>query len=135
MSTLGLRWLERQRYVATDSWGNEVAVDGRLDSLTGAKPSDLLPIALAACVAYTLVDVLSKRRQRLDSLDATIDVEQDPEPPWKFRRIDIRFVLTGDIDEAKASKTLQMAHEKYCSVSASLDPGVKTSYSVEVRAR
>lgn len=133
MKTLHLRWIEAQRYEATDSWGQRVIVDGTHGSGGGAKPADLLPTSLAACVAYTFLEVLQKRRQRVDALEATIEVEQQPEAPWMFTRIDTRFVVTGEVDAAKAEKSLALAHEKYCAVSASLHPDIVTSYTVEIR--
>jgi putative redox protein len=128
--TLGLRWDGQQRWIGTDSWGNEVRVDGHRDGATGAKPSDLLPLSLAACVAYTLVDVFRKRRESIEDLSATIEVEQDPEPPWTFRRIDTHFTVRGTVTQAIADRWLALASQKYCSVSASLEATVRMTFTI-----
>ncbi len=132
-STQRLLWHDGQRYSCFDSWGNEVAVDGDPDSGRGSKPSDLLPISLAACTAYTLIDVLKKRRQQVVSLEATVETTQDEDPPWTFTRIDVHFVLVGDVDPVKAQKSLVMAHEKYCSVSATLAGRTQMNFTIEVK--
>ena len=133
MSTQRLVWHEGQRYTGFDSWGNEVQVDGDPDSGRGSKPSDLLPVSLAVCTAYTLIDVLKKRRQNVRSLEATIETTQEEEPPWTFTRIDVHFAVTGDVEPAKAEKSLALAHEKYCSVAATLAGTVQMDFTIEVK--
>lgn len=131
MGTTRLVWHEGQRYTGGDSWGNLVVpIDGDRDG-TGSKPSDLLPIALAACTAYTLLDILTKQRQMVARLEADVVSHQHPEPPWTFETIDVRFRIAGDVDLAKARKALELAHTKYCSVSASLEATVAMTFTVE----
>jgi putative redox protein len=131
MGTTKLTWHEGQRYTGIDSWGNAVVpINGERDEGTGAKPSDLLPISLAACAAYTMVQILTKQRQSWESLEAEIDSVQDREAPWAFRRIDVTFRFGGEVDQVKAQKALDLAHSKYCAVASSLDPSVETSFTV-----
>ena len=127
-----LTWNGEQRYTATDSYGRAVQIDGDLKSSEGAKPSDLLPIALAACVVYTLVDVLAKRKSVATAIEASVQIEQDPDPPWRFRSISIHVAVRGPVDEATLMKYLRLAHEKYCAVSASLHPETEVRFSAEV---
>ena len=134
MSSLSLAWKGDQRYIGTDSWGNEVSIDGTQGSGIGAKPSDLVPLSLAACTAYTLIEILQKQRRTIESVSVDIEVEHEDEAPWMFRSIDISFRVRSDADQAKAEKALALAHEKYCSVAASLHPDVKTSYAVRVES-
>lgn len=134
MGTTRLQWHEGQRYTGTDSWGNLVAIDGDRESGTGAKPSDLLPISLAACAAYTMVQILQKQRQTWESLDVEVVSRQAREEPWAFEQIDITYTFRGAVDQDKAQKALTMSHEKYCSVAASLSPDVRTSFTAVVEA-
>lgn len=127
-----LTWHDGQRYTGTDSWGNAVVpIDGDKGSGHGSKPSDLLPIAVAACTAYTLLEILRKQRQTVTGLDAEIVSQQQDEAPWTFERIDVRFAIAGDVDLEKARKALDLSHEKYCSVAASLKATVEMTFSIE----
>lgn len=132
MGTTRLVWHDGQRYTGIDSWGNQVVpIDGDREHGHGSKPSDLLPISLAACTAYTLLDILRKQRQTVVRLEAEIVSRQDPEPPWTFESIDVRFRIAGDVDLEKAQRALDLAHEKYCSVSATLRATVALTFTVE----
>ncbi|MFP5224930.1 MAG: OsmC family protein [Actinomycetota bacterium] len=132
MSITRLVWHEGQRYTGIDSWGNAVVpINGEREEGTGAKPSDLLPISLAACAAYTMVQILTKQRQTWGSLEARVESLQADEAPWGFRRIAITYRFSGPIDRDKAQKALDLAHSKYCAVAASLDPAIETIFTVE----
>ncbi len=98
----------------------------------GAKPSDLLPISLAACTAYDVVIILRKQRQDLRSLEVRITSEQDPDPPWAFRRIRLHFILAGDVDGSKARKAIALSESKYCAVAAAIHPAVAIDLSHEI---
>jgi membrane protein DedA with SNARE-associated domain len=67
-----------------DSRGFQLAISGDPE-IEGAKPSDLLPLALASCLAYDVVVVLQKKRQELRSLVVTVESEQQDVPPFRFR--------------------------------------------------
>ena len=131
MSTTKLVWHEHFRFTGSDSRGRPVAIDAHLDG-KGAKPSDLLPISLAACTAYDIVNILHKQRQALRELEATMESEQDPDPPWRFRRIAVKYVARGNVDPAKAHKALALSEEKYCSISATLRPVVDLTFEIRV---
>lgn len=118
-------------FTGTDSMGrvsHPMAVDGA----PGLKPSDMLPMSLAACTGYTMVQILRKQRQDLQELTATIESVQDADPPWRFRKIDVHFVARGNVDPVKAQKALDRAHEKWCSVSATLRDAVEIVFDVAV---
>jgi putative redox protein len=99
----------------------------------GAKPSDLLPLSLAACTAYDVVEILRKQRQDLRGLEVEIHSEQDPDPPWIFRAIRTTFVLTGTIEPAKARRAIELAETKYCAIAATLREGVDLRFDLVIR--
>src|SRR5437870_9188151 len=114
MSTTRLLWHEGFRFTGTDSYGRDVAIDADLAANNGAKPSDLLPIALAACTAYDIVNILQKQRQGLRALETTIESEQGSDPPFAFERITVRYLLRGEIAPVKARKALELSEQQYC---------------------
>jgi putative redox protein len=134
MNEVRLRWTgERLQFVGDTGYGGSVLVGGDVEG-PGAKPSDLLPLSLAACTAYDVVEILRKQRQRLVAMEAVVSSEQDPDPPWTFRSIDVRFVLTGAIEERKAARAVDLAESKYCAVAATLRSVVRLSHSIEIRS-
>lgn len=126
-----LEWRGDFRFAGFDSRGHEVAIEGDAEG-SGVKPSDMLPLSLAACAAYDVVNILRKQRQDLRGLDARIETVQDDDAPWTFREIRVRYVVRGDVDPDRARRALALSEERYCSVSATLRPSVRLELSIEV---
>jgi putative redox protein len=115
-----------------DSRGFSLTISGDPET-EGAKPSDLLPLALASCLAYDVVVVLQKKRQDLQSLTVVLESEQQDSPPLRFLRIEVRFEVAGVIEEAAAARALELA-EKNCPVLASISGDVDIVTSIAVRS-
>jgi putative redox protein len=124
---------ERLQFDGFTAYGAPVRVGGDAEG-PGAKPSDLLPVSLAACTAYDVVVILRKQRQDLHGLAVTIRTTQDPDPPWTFRAIHTHFVLRGTIEEQKAARAIDLAESKYCAVAATLRSVVELTHSHEIVA-
>ncbi len=66
-------------------------------------------------------------------LKVTAEALQDETPPWKFRKIHIRYEVIGTgIDPEKAKKAVQLSEEKYCAVYATLRDVVEITHEIEV---
>ncbi|MCS6802633.1 MAG: OsmC family protein [Chloroflexota bacterium] len=133
MGTQRLIWRDGVRFTGIDSWGHTVEIGGD-EQGSGLKPSDLVPLALAACTAYDVVTILTKQRQQLRGFEAQIETTQDDQPPWAFRRIAVHFTLRGAVDPKKAAKAIALAERSYCSVAATLRPTVELAFTFEVTA-
>ncbi|MEA2556214.1 MAG: putative redox protein [Actinomycetota bacterium] len=132
MGAQRLAWTgEGLQFLGHTAYGSPLMIGGDSHG-PGAKPSDLLPLSLAACTAYDTVVILQKQRQDLRGLEVEILTHQDPEPPWAFRSIHMRFVLTGTVDLTKARKAVDLAESKYCAVAATLREPVELTHEVEV---
>ncbi len=132
MEEVRLRWTgDRIQFIGETAYGEPVLVGGNADG-PGAKPSDLLPLSLAACTAYDVVEILRKQRQDLRGLEVIVTSTQDPDPPWAFRAIDVTFVLTGAVDLRKAERAVDLAQSKHCSVAATLRGVVELTHRVRV---
>jgi len=132
MGEVRLRWTgERLQFLGEPGYGDLVPIGGDSDG-PGAKPADLLPLSLAACTAYDVVEILRKQRQDLRGLDAVVTSRQDPDPPWRFRTIDVEWVVTGNVDQRKAERAVFLAESKYCSVAATLRGVVALSHRVRI---
>jgi putative redox protein len=133
MGEVRLRWTgERLQFLGEPGYGNAVPIGGDIDG-PGSKPADLLPLSLAACTAYDVVEILRKQRQDIRGLEAVITSKQDEDPPWTFRAIDVQWTVTGDVAPHKAERAVEIAEGKYCAVAATLRGVVDLSYSVRVQ--
>jgi putative redox protein len=125
-----LVWQRGLLFEGEDSRGFRLTISGDPE-VKGARPSDLLPLALASCLAYDVVVVLEKKRQELHSLTVVLDSEQEDVPPLRFVRIAVRFEVTGVIEKAAADRALELA-EKNCPVLASIASTVDVLTSIVV---
>jgi putative redox protein len=118
-------------FLGHTTWGDPVAIGEQ--GGPGAKPSDLLPLSLAACTAYDVVVILRKQRQDLRGLEVVTTTEQELEAPWTFTKIHQHFVITGEVDDGKAARAIDLAESKYCAVAATLRDRVALSHTHEIR--
>jgi putative redox protein len=134
MGEVRLRWTgERLQFLGEPGYGDPFHIGGDADG-PGAKPSDLLPLSLAACTAYDVVEILRKQRQSLQGLDAVVTSTQDPDPPWTFRAIDVEWIVRGAVDPRKAERAVFLAESKYCAVAATLRGAVALSHHIRVES-
>jgi putative redox protein len=132
MADVRLVWTgDRIQFVGTTGYGEPILVGGDVEG-PGAKPSDLLPLSLAACTAYDVVEILRKQRQDLLGLEVVATSVQDPEPPWIFRSIHLRFQLTGPVDASKAARAVEIAETRYCAVAATIRSVVRLTHEVAI---
>lgn len=128
-----LKWIpDSKSFVSTDSTGHSVILSTPDDN-TGMKPSELILSALAGCASVDVVDILAKKHTPLSYLEVELSAEQDPEPPWTFRKIYMKFIVKGDgLTEKNVEQAIHLSEEKYCSVAATLrgKAEIITSYEI-----
>jgi putative redox protein len=120
MITTMVRWLKERHFVGIDSSNHSVVLSGQKNGI-GVSPSQMLLIALASCSAVDVVEILEKKRKKLTMLEVTATGEQDPEPPWAYRKIHVKYRIGGERLTHKAvEQAIVLSQEKYCSVSATV---------------
>ena len=129
-----VRWVSGKQFVGTDSRGHSVVLSGS-DAQGGVSPSEMLLVALAACTAYDVVEIMEKKRTPLTSLDIIIDGERDEAPPWPYRRIHVNYRVAGaGVNEKAVSQAIRLSEEKYCSVAATVRGVAKITTGFEILA-
>lgn len=132
MSTATVRWVKDKQFVGMDAHQHSLVLSGD-DPPTGMRPSHLLLVALATCSSVDLVEILKKKRMTLSWMEIKIDGEQDPEPPWPYRRIRMSFRLNGrGLTELAVAQAIKLSHEKYCSVAATVRGVAEVSTDFEI---
>jgi len=123
-------------------WEGDLRFAGRADGVAlvidaaraaGPSPVQALAFALAGCMASDVVAILVKGRAPLRGLRARLVGERRGEEPRRFVKIDLHFVVTGEVPPEKVERALALSREKYCSVWHSLreDIAFTTSFEIE----
>ena len=132
MAMATVRWLNERNFVGVDSTGHSVVLSGQKNGI-GVSPSQMLLVALAACSSVDVVEILEKKRVPLSLLEVTATGEQDPEPPWTYRKIHVKYRLGGKNLTTKAvEQAINLSQEKYCSVSATIRGAAKITTEYEI---
>ncbi|MCC6190429.1 MAG: OsmC family protein [Anaerolineales bacterium] len=134
MSQTIVKWLDKKQFVGIDSSRHSVVMSSQdAENAVGCKPSDLLPLALGSCVAVDVVEILAKQRTPLASLEIVIDSQQDPAPPWAFRRIHLTFRVAGaGLTPRAVERAIRLAEGKYCSVADTIRAVTKITLDFEL---
>lgn len=120
MGATTVKWIGSKQFVGIDSTNHSVVLSSVADGV-GMKPSDMLLIALASCTAIDVIDILAKKRMPLSSLEIITSGEQDADPPWTFRKIHVKYRLSGQgITEKAVAQAIELSEQKYCSVTATV---------------
>ena len=135
MAKTTITWVDKFQFVGVDSSKHSVVISSQdEDNGVGVKPSELLLLSLGSCTAYDVVNILTKKRKKLISMQVEVEGTQSSNPPWPFTHIHVRYIVTGDgISEREVAQAIQLSHEKYCSVSATLKSAVELTHEYEVR--
>lgn len=92
---------------------------------TGFKPIQVVLHALGACMAMTVVSILAKQRVRPELYRLEVTGEQMDDWPHGYTRIVVEHIFRGEgLNQANLERLVALAHEKYCSVAATLRPGL-----------
>jgi len=126
--------LKRERqFVGTTGSEHHIVLDDA-EGRTGAKPIELLAVALAGCTAFDVITVLrQKYHQQVTAYEVRVDADQAERPPQVFTAVRIHHVVTGcGIDATAIEEAIRLSEEKYCSVGAMVKQtaSVRTTYEI-----
>lgn len=134
MPTTTVRWVTGQQFVGMDSNNHAIVLSGEGEP-NGVRPSQMLLIALAACTAVDVVEILAKKRKPLSFLEIVTTGENAPDPPWAFRKIHVMYRLAGkDLTRKAVEQAIQLSEEKYCSVAATVRGVAEITTAYEIIA-
>ena len=100
----------------------------------GFRPMQMLLAAAGGCSAIDIIGILKKQRQNPDSMTIEVEGTRVQKGTYsEFSAIHMHYIFTGDLDEKKVEKAIELSVTKYCSVSKTLEKTAKitTSFVVE----
>jgi putative redox protein len=112
------------RFVGSVGSGHAIILDDG-NANTGARPAELVPLALAGCTAMDVISILRKKRQDVRGYRVETAGQQMDAHPNAFLRIDVTHIVTGvGLDPAAVARAIELSATKYCSVGSTLATGI-----------
>jgi len=117
----------------TNHW---VLMDGSEEfggSRAASSPKELVLIGLGGCTANDVVNILKKKRVKLDGFEMNLTAEESNEHPKVFTKINIEYVFYGnDIAVKDVERAIELSTTKYCSISKMLEKSVELTHSYSI---
>lgn len=100
---------------------------------SAATPMELLLLALGGCTAVDVISILNKKREKVTDYRVEVRGERREEHPRAYTRIEVRHLVRGrGISEKAVASAIELSETKYCSVAATLRPGVELVTTYEI---
>lgn len=101
-----------------------------LDWEDGPSPMQVTLQMVGAC---SLVDVVAGLKQRdFSKVWVEMDSTRAEIAPRFFTSMELVYHVTGDVPQKLVERIVAKSHEKYCSVSNSLDPSIEITWKVKI---
>ena len=120
-------------YIGISPGGHAQVLDTNHERASAPTPVELLLTALGSCTAVDVVSIMRKKRERVTDYRVEVRGERREEHPRKYTRMEVKHIVRGhNISEKALAQAIELSEEKYCSVAASLRPGVEIVSSFEI---
>src|SRR5919199_4464756 len=120
-------------FVGITPSGHAQVIETDKERASAATPLELLLIALGGCTAVDVITILRKKRERVTAYRVEVRGERREEHPRAYTRMEVRHVVRGHgVSEKAVASAIELSETKYCSVAATLRPGVEIVTSYEI---
>ena len=127
--TVHVEWVRDQVFLLRDRFDFPLV----MTQPAGVNGSDLLPLSVAGCAAWDIISILKKQRQNVTGFHAWAESEREPEPPWRYKRIHLRYTISGhNLDAQQVRRSVELSETKYCSTLATLRQAVEITSEIEL---
>ena len=131
-----VRQIQGMTFAAKADSNHWVVMDGPEavgGSDAGARPKELLLMALGGCTASDVAAILRKKRVPMEGFEVRLSASTQEEHPQVFTAIHIEYLFSGEnIPAADVERAIELSTTKYCSVSAMLKASVKLTHSYRI---
>ena len=120
-------------FVGITPSGHAQVLETNKERASAATPVELLLIALGSCTAVDVITILQKKRERVTAYRVEVRGERREEHPRAYTRMEVRHIVRGhNVSERAVASAVELSETKYCSVAATLRPGVEIVTSYEI---
>lgn len=130
--------LDNLHMEAQNEEGGLIRMDGttEIGGLEGGfSPMQLLLAGVGGCSAIDIIGILEKQKQDLQDLKVEVDGDRQSKGTYsEFTTIHINYIFTGDLDEKKVERAINLSLDKYCSVTKTLEKTSDITHSFEIKS-
>jgi len=120
-------------FVGITPSGHSITLDTDSSRSIAPSPTELLLLAAGACTATDVASILTKKRQHVTHYLIEVSGVRRDDFPRKFTSMKVHHILTGrNLSPQAVAQAIELSDTKYCSVAASLRPGVEIQTSFEI---
>ena len=120
-------------FIGISPSGHAQVIETNHERGSAATPMELLLVALGGCTAVDVVSILKKKRERVTAYRVEVSGTRREEHPRAYTRMEVRHVVTGKgVSERSVAQAVELSETKYCSVAATLRPGVEIVTTYEI---
>ena len=124
-------WAGDLSFMGRNEAGGTVQM-GNQNGQPGLSPMELLLAGMAGCTGIDIVNILRKKRQRIEDFQVRVRGKRADQPPKVYTKIEVTYLLWGeDLDPRAVEHAIQLSEDKYCSASVML--GAMAEISSEYR--
>jgi putative redox protein len=99
----------------------------------GARPKELLLMALGGCTGSDVAAILRKKHVPTEGFEVRLSASMREEHPQVFTAIHIEYLFFGEnIPVADVERAIELSTTKYCAVSAMLKDSVNLTHSYRI---
>ena len=120
-------------FVGISPSGHAQVLETNHERASAATPMELLLLALGSCTAVDVISILKKKREQVTDYRVEVRGERRAEHPRAYTRMTVRHIVTGrNVSEKAVAQAIELSETKYCSVAATLRPGVEIVTTYEI---
>lgn len=131
--------LKETHMEAANEEGGLIRMDGStsIGGLEGGfSPMQLLLAGAGGCSAIDIIGILKKQKQDLQDLKVEVDGDRQKKDTYsEFTTIHLHYIFTGDLDERKVERAINLSLDKYCSVTKTLRKTSEITHSYEIKSQ
>src|SRR5580692_9974709 len=131
MTSARVLWTDRERYIGEATSRHAIVLDTASADKTAGSPMELVLIALCGCTASDVVGILRKKREPFTGLEVSAEGDRASEYPLVYRKIKLKYRVTGKVSHKAMEDAVRLSKEKYCSVSAMLAKSAEILLEIE----
>ena len=128
-----VRFVSDDLFVGITPSGHSITLDTDSSRSIAPSPTELLLLAAGACTATDVASILSKKRQQVTGYVIEVSGVRRDDFPRKYTSMKVHHILTGrNLSRNAVAQAIELSDTKYCSVAATLRPGVEIQTSFEI---
>ncbi len=135
-NAVSLTWRDGFKFESRDAHGHALTLDAPQsdgEAFEGFMPGDMLLTALAGCSGIDVVNILERMRQKVEGVEISVKGRQNPDPPWTYEDIEIRYTIRGSgLNERLVARAINLSENKYCSIGATISGRARITSEFEI---